>query len=258
MNIERKDLYTMRWYLNQTPPQTESALEILNRLLGDVKQPVQIGLGRGLLTCPFAVHQDLPQAKTRGKYQLGYPQGAVVHFTAGNHKQKPLDAVQQMVNNGYVYFIIAPDGTIYQNFQLDQWGYHAGDSEKYPSEWEGLGFGVSDKIVGIEIMSPGRLNDNRSPWYDKNKVFPKEQCRFVEGDEQQQRGWYVRYTDEQERSLFELLGWLKSNKPDVFNYNFVLGHDEVSGPRGIGWRRKNDPGGALSMSMDELRNKLLT
>jgi hypothetical protein len=36
----------------------------------------------------------------------------------------------------------------------------------------------------------------------------------------------------------------------------VLGHDEVSGPKGLGWRRKNDPGGALSCTMSKFREKL--
>jgi hypothetical protein len=45
----------------------------------------------------------------------------------------------------------------------------------------------------------------------------------------------------------------KKNNPNIFNEDYILGHDEVAGPRGIGKSRKQDPGGALSMTMTELR-----
>ena len=45
--------------------------------------------------------------------------------------------------------------------------------------------------------------------------------------------------------------WLKKNNPEIFNLEYVLGHSEISAGR------KQDPGGALSMSMVEFREKLI-
>jgi N-acetyl-anhydromuramyl-L-alanine amidase AmpD len=265
MNVASKDLYTMRWALAvASPPRVDVALETLNRILGTpapgeteeaVKEATDATRGRRLLRCPWAITRGLPEARTRGRYAAGGPKGAVVHFTAGSHKQKPEDAVDYQVRRGHCYFLIAPDGRVFQNFPLDRWGYHAGDSEKYPSKWPGLGFGVSDQLVGIEVMCPGKLDKDGSPWYSPTPFDPSL-TRKVDGDDQREDGLYYRYTTEQEAALEKLIRWLENNDPDNFKFDFVLGHDEVSGPRGLGWRRKNDPGGSLSMSMDEFRAKL--
>jgi lysozyme family protein len=50
----------------------------------------------------------------------------------------------------------------------------------------------------------------------------------------------------------KLLLWLKGNQPDVFQFEFVLGHDEVSPGR------KNDPGGALSVTLPQFRERLVS
>jgi N-acetyl-anhydromuramyl-L-alanine amidase AmpD len=67
-------------------------------------------------------------------------------------------------------------------------------------------------------------------------------------------GYFHKYSLAQEASLIELLVWLKNNNPSIFNVDYILGHDEVAGPKGIGRSRKQDPGGALSMTMAELRD----
>lgn len=70
------------------------------------------------------------------------------------------------------------------------------------------------------------------------------------------KGTYEKYTEKQEQALIELVLWLKKNNPSVFNLDYVLGHDEVAGPSGIGRWRKTDPGGSLSMTMDKFRTLL--
>jgi len=251
MEINSDDLYTMRWHLTNSKGKASAALAVLDKLLGNPQQTVPGIEGEKLLRCPFAVTTGLPLTKTRGKYPKDYPQGAVVHFTAGNVRQKPMDAVHLMSKNKHCYFVIAPDGIIYQNFPLDRWGYHAGKSA-----WPGIRDSVSNELVGIEVMCPGKLNSNLAPWYNKDESFPKSQCRYVEGSEQMEAGWYLKYTDKQEASLEKLIRWLHSNNPEVFSMDYVLGHDEVSGPIGLGYQRKNDPGGSLSMSMEKFRATL--
>lgn len=204
--------------------------------------------------CPFA-RTEFPSARTRGAYSYGHPRGAIVHFTAGHPQQRLQDAIDWQVQKGYTYFVIDHEGHIAQNFPLTQWGYHAGDTQKYPSSWPSLGFGVSDQCVGIEVCCPGKLTKHRAPNFS-NTPYSESLCRQVAEEANREGGWYYKFAEAQESALIRLLLWLKSNAPDVFGFEHVLGHDEVSGPRGLGWRRKNDPGGSLSWTMDAFRVEL--
>jgi N-acetyl-anhydromuramyl-L-alanine amidase AmpD len=229
---------------------------------------------------PKAIRSDL-KLRTRGDYKYKYPQGAVVHFTAGRGRNKKEGGVKNAAthlemgkrsiaseasNQAYAYFIIDRSGNVHQNFPLNRWGYHAGESS-----WKGLSGSVSDELVGIEIQSDGKLQGyfqdsengtkydcpegKLAAWYTRTKsgdlLFDKvTESRYSENNANIQKGWYHIYTPEQEEALLELLIWMKRNNPDVFNLNYVLGHDEVAPTR------KNDPGAALSMTMPEFRKKI--
>lgn len=206
------------------------------------------------LTVPFA-QTDFPEATVRGRYSRGHPRGLIVHFTAGHPQQRLRDAIEWQVKKGFCYFVIDHEGNLAQNFKLSHWGYHAGDSKKYPSQWPSLGFGVSDQAVGVELCCPGRLDDRLCPDFSATP-YDESLCRRVAEEDNRQAGWYYAYSQAQEETLVRLCHWLKGNSPDVFEFDHVLGHDEVSGPRGIGWRRKNDPGGSLSCTMSEFRRRL--
>jgi hypothetical protein len=195
-----------------------------------------------LLRIPFA-QQMKAEMKTRGKYRKGYPEGAIVHFTAGRWGTGDL---QTGINNGYCYLLIDEKGNVYQSFPLDRWGYHAG-----VSSWKTLGSGVSQYIVGIEIACAGGV----TPFKDKFKTWfgtllGADQVRHSDKHDNIQKGYYHKYTEAQEEALVHLLLWLKQNNPDVFDFDKVLGHDEVAPTR------KNDPGASLSCSMPEFRQKL--
>ena len=225
--------------------------------------------------------------RTRGYYQKEYPQGAVVHYTAGrsrNKKEGGRKNTDTHLNMGkrsnhyanhkgtYCYFIIDRSGNVHQSFPLNRWGYHAGKSA-----WEGLSGPVSDELVGIEIQNAGRLKEfyqnktkgtkhscpegKLSAWFTRpnsgDLFFDKEtECRYSENNDNIQKGWYHAYSPEQEKALKELLIWLKRNNSDIFEFKYVLGHDEVAGKKGIGYSRKNDPGASLSMTMSEFRAKV--
>jgi hypothetical protein len=186
---------------------------------------------------------------SKGKYKDYYPVGAIVHFTAGRFEkglQSALDTMSWGLKQGYNYMSMAADGQVVQSCPLSDWGYHAG-----ASVWPELGSSVSSKLVGIEICCAGRLTvegDKFMSWF--NTEIPKELVRTVKSRDNIQAGSYHKYTEAQEKSLVELLIWLKANNPTVFNFDFVLGHDEVAPTR------KNDPSGALSMSMPEFREYL--
>ena len=119
----------------------------------------------------------------------------------------------------------------------------------------------------IEICASGKLrkiDDNHyRPWYNEASELtplgksPKEaddlradQVRTVSAEANRAAGSYERYTDAQETALKAVLKWLHDNKPGTFSYDLVLGHDEASPGR------KNDPGGALSITMPAFRTWL--
>lgn len=187
--------------------------------------------------------------KSRGKYAEGYPKGAIVHFTAGR------DGAEKTINggigNGYTFWCIQRDGRLFCAHDVDQWGYHAGESRWDKVKRPLLG-SVSDDLIGIEINAAGKVEKTASgrfvTWF---KTFLTiDEVRFTPGKDNQQRGFYEKYTPEQEHTLIETLMWLKDQNPQVFDFDYVLGHDEVAP------KRKNDPGAALSMTMPEFRNYL--
>ena len=204
---------------------------------------------------------------TQGTFPSGYPQGAIVHFTAGG--PDGLNTAKGGIRNGFCFFVIAPDGTVYQNFDLNRWGYHAGKSSH-----QKLGNSVSRFLVGIEVCNAGRLRQVDAstfrPWFNDPlhyqqahepipagvpnpaRDFKADAVRFVEKRHNRESGWYHKYTAAQEQALTTLLLWLQKNAPGIFKLEYVLGHDEVSPGR------KNDPGGSLSMTMPEYRAHLTT
>lgn len=195
-----------------------------------------------------ATNKDLVM-KSKGKYANNYPVGAVVHFTAGHFSgglNKAIDSIEGGIKNGYNFMVISYDGKVVQACPLTDWGYHAGKSS-----WPGLGESVSSKLVGIEINCAGKLEKRGDKYYTWfNLEIPQSDVRHVAAKDNVQAGYYHKYSKEQEDALVELLLWMKSNNPDIFSFDFVLGHDEVAPDR------KNDPGGSLSVSMPEFRNLL--
>jgi N-acetyl-anhydromuramyl-L-alanine amidase AmpD len=220
----------------------------------------------GELWIPYAQRPSFRMI-TQGKYPKDYPVGAVVHFTAGRSDQdNGFNSMQWGLGQGYAFLFIGRDGTLWQAHPLDEWGRHAG-----ASGWSGLEGEVSDDLVGIEIAAAGRCKPvmiagqrKFAPWfaYDKegNLIHPElcfseSEMRYEPDDENEDNqfsGWYQKFTQQQEETLIKTLLWLKKNNSSVFNFDYVLGHDEVARPHG----RKNDPGAALSMTMQELRDLL--
>jgi N-acetyl-anhydromuramyl-L-alanine amidase AmpD len=196
------------------------------------------------LWCPFA-KMMIPKSQTRKDYPKGYPQGAVIHYTSGWQNQSLQDAIDFQVVQGYTYFVINERGEIAQNFPLNRSGYHAGESSHIK-----LGEWVSSDLVGIEITCAGLLDSDRKPWFSKSPVHSTDCREITSQDGNRQRGIYQKYTEAQEKSLVDLLRWLKENNPSVFDFDLVLGHDEVSPGR------KQDPGGSLSKNMDDFRENL--
>jgi len=205
--------------------------------------------GQKLLWCPFA-EISKTEMPTKGKYKNLYPSGITVHFTAGRSMKGDRDSENCLAygkKQGYAYWCLSRDGTIFQSHSLDSWGYHAGKAH-----W-GQFTSCSDKMLGLEINCAGKLTKKGGKYFSWfGEEYPENEVRFVKAKENMIEGYYHKYTEAQEKSLIQLCLWLKSNNPDVFNFDNVAGHDEIAIPHG----RKNDPGGSLSMTMPELRKML--
>lgn len=194
---------------------------------------------------------------TVGRYAAGYPVGALVHFTAGRCERGDPDAAATArygATQSHSYFCISRTGRVYQTAPLDRWGYHSGKSY-----WTGLGNYVHQKIVGIEVCNAGRVKktdrgfepDWNKAGGTKNTYYTADEVRLVSLSANIcEAGYYLRYSPEQEAALVDLILWMHGRKPDVFKLKYVVGHDEVSP------KRKNDPGGALSMTMPAFRAHL--
>lgn len=175
---------------------------------------------------------------TQGKYPRGYPEGCVIHYNAGRFD--PLDFLHYMRSKKYVCFVIDRLGHVWQEFPLDEWGFHAGKSY-----WRGISPTVHTHFVGIEVMSAGELHLKKGKWTSWfGTTYPENEVRIVDDKA------FHAFTEVQEDSLKKLILWLYHNNDQVFSFKNVVGHHEVSPGR------KSDPGGALSMSMPAYRAML--
>lgn len=212
----------------------------------ETKSPVQTG--KPELWYPKAIKSS-GKMKTRGTYKKGFPEGAVIHWTSGHceTEKDALNTVNSAIKNqDYAFFVIGPEGKVYQNFPLNQWGYHAGTSS-----YKGLSGTVSDELVGIEVVCAGHVKGPKNTsWFGKN--YADSRCRTVKAKDNVEAGTYVKYTDAQEKSLEQLILWMHKQAPLIFKLDLVLGHDTVAP------RRKIDPGGALSMTIPEYQAYLKT
>lgn len=219
-----------------------------------IHDPRLYSFGEKKLWIPWA--KEIDSGVRRGTRSKRYPDGALVHFTAG-HRDGLKAGAELMTSSGMNYFILDKDGNMGQPDPLSEWGYHGGES-RYP----GLNGSVSDELVGIEIQAAGSLRKNGDffyPWWDGGKNLPGNRIPDHEVVYSPKRGniapgFYQEYTQAQVLALRKGICWLHLNHPDVFKIKFVVGHDEVSPGR------KNDPGAALvnltgiPITMDDFRD----
>lgn len=241
----------------------------------DIDKPDDLGIeeekypsNERKLIYPKAIYYG-EEMRTRGRYKNDYPQGAIIHFTAGRsrkkseggtrakdtHKEMGKKSIDSAIKkNAYCYAINDRNGNIHQAFKLNRWGAHAGKSS-----WPGIRGGVSDELLGIENQCAGRVKKERAGLYKAyfttpskgDKYFLENEVRHYDADiENIQKGIYHILSKEQEKGLVEYLLWLKRNNPGIFDFDKVLSHDEVAPDR------KNDVGGSLSMTMNKFRAHL--
>lgn len=187
-----------------------------------------------------------PAMESRGEWKDGYPRGAIIHYTAGqtsgkNEEEFIKNQIRICRDNGHLYYIITGRGNIVEQFVLgDGWGYHAGksDNRKHNSP--------NSDYIGIEVTNAGRLTKTNEGKFVNDIGVKVKSNRVREVIIDGQKQYFEKFTVKQEESLRRLLLRLKSGNPEVFKFDNVLGHDEIK-------YTKTDPGGSLSMNMDEYR-----
>jgi len=184
--------------------------------------------------------------KTQGNYRAGFPEGAVVHHTAGTGNLA--STAGWVKDTGMAFIIIDKEGNLGQFFPLNRYGAHAGVSRhpNFPGEDR-----LSRFLIGIEVISWGTLSKVSSNYYKSytGKQIHRTSTRHIlTKTDNMFAGVYEKWTPQQEEALTKFLLWMKVQGKGVFKLDNVLGHDEMAGFRG-----KNDPGGSLSMSMPEYR-----
>lgn len=178
-----------------------------------------------------------------------YPRGLCVHFNAG--RLNPLNTIEGGIKNGYLYDAMGPDGVVHQPNPLTDAGYHTGGMPwKSP---EGKTITPMHKYIrGVEIASAGKLDKDGKPWFwrAEKDTIPAERIREVKrGGSIRESGKYEKYTPAQEVGIINYCLWLKWNNESVFDFDWVVGHEEIS-------TSKNDPGGSLSVDMATFRKML--
>lgn len=218
--------------------------------------PALYSFDEGKLWIPWAT--KVISGSRRGTRLKKYPEGAIVHWTAG-HRNGLVNGAEFMKSSGMNYFLVSKEGEVGQGDPLDQWGYHAG-----ASSYAGVSGTVSDELVGFECQAAGNLRKNGEffyPWWDNGKNLeanriPKEEVVYSAKRGNISPGYYHAFTQHQMQGLRKALCWLHLNKPSVFQIKLIVGHDEVSPGR------KSDPGAALidpqgnPITMEEFRDMI--
>jgi len=163
------------------------------------------------------------------------PQGVVVHYTVSSDLDSTVDFFKK--NAVDIHFLIGKDGSIVQMVPCDKQADHAGESE-----WGKLKY-LNRYFLGIEVVCMGPVKK------DKTGKFLDGYGRPYAGKPRDklmlQNRYWDPFTKAQEKALKELIDWMLATYK--FPTDNIVGHHEVAP------RRKIDPGGSFSLTMDEFR-----
>lgn len=161
------------------------------------------------------------------------PTMIVLHDTAG--ALRPFSSVEWFCSpecTTSAHIVVERDGTITQLLPFDRKAAHAGESS-----WNGRRY-CNGFSVGIEIVNPGRLVDNRdgtaSPAFDRRTRWTVDGAQVVEADSpHHKRGLWLAYTQQQVEAVQAIIDALCRRYP----ITALVGHHDICEPKG----RKEDP-----------------
>lgn len=173
-------------------------------------------------------------------WELKKPVGITIHYSADRNLNSVLSWIQKE-KLGY-HCIIDSDGEIYQICPFDKRVNHAGNSlwnDKSPNR----------NHIAICLMSFGLLTKSKNKYLSWNNVEINPINVALRNDLNGNQHLWDKATDIQESSLLNILSWLVSYG---INPDEICGHDECCIPKG----RKIDPGGIISLTLDQIRKLL--
>ncbi len=193
--------------------------------------------------CPLATSLVEPHRHLGINFQNGRPQGVTIHYTAGRSLAGSIEALKQRDLN--YHLIIDRDGKITQTSFLRWRVNHAGKAI-----WNGVS--PNQTHVAVCLVSWGELEEVTDK---KGETIYTAWNGSIVRDAVQRKdsfgnmSWWDSTTFIQENSLLGVLEWFVGCGINPMN---ICGHDEAALPKG----RKRDPGGVLSLSMAQIRDRL--
>lgn len=174
------------------------------------------------------------------------PSLIVLHDTAG--ALRPFSSVEWFCSPACptsAHIVVERDGTITQMVPFDRKAAHAGESS-----WNGRRY-CNGFSIGIEIVNPGRLVDNRdgtaSPSFDRRTRWAVDGVQIVEAESaHHKRGLWLAYTPQQIEAVQAIIDALCRRYP----ITAIAGHHDICEPKG----RKEDP--TPLMPWDAMRRPL--
>jgi len=168
-------------------------------------------------------------------------EGVTIHHLADVKVGRVIDS---LLAEGLGYHVIIDrDGTVIQTTYFSQRVNHAGTAK-----WRGAS--PNREHIAVSLASWGTVKIQDKKYYAWNgSEIPAAQVAKRPGNlSNTLYHWHIA-TEAQEKSLVAFLRWCMTRGLKRENF---CGHDECALPAG----RKSDPGGVLSMTMTELRDKL--
>lgn len=151
------------------------------------------------------------------------PRQICLHDTAG--ALRPFSSVEwfeKADRKVSAHFVVERDGTVTQMVDLNRVAYHAG-----VSKWKGQ-TGLNSSAIGIEIVNPGKLDENGKASF--GVVVAKPQEIEFKSTPEHGNGWWLPYTDAQVAAVKLLCTLIVEEYPDC---NEILTHWQISPGRKI-------------------------
>lgn len=219
------------------------SLDYHDKAVGEVVKEAPV---RKPYNMPVIVYHDI-KVPIKGGYKTksGKCKGWMIHFTAGwntSGATNAINTIKDMAKRGLYCPVMDRDGVIHASKYAvidGDYAYHAGRGV-----WHSTG-SLSKYVGGMEICNGGKLLDNGKTWFGHKPLG----TRKVAAKDNVKAGIYEVYTPKQEQALMDFICWQLDVNPEC-EISWILGHDEYAPDR------KNDPGGALSMTMPKFREML--